>query len=152
LSLVLGGCGDEADDSDNGSSSTTTDRNNSTSTSDGTTQCGADFTETCAAGQYCSDPTFSRCSNGCLSNANCAGDQTCSIPSGQSVGACQNNQTTPDGPTEQAFCDKLSACQFPEDCSQAYAATSVACHTCVIEENCSDILDFDGACDSACGL
>jgi len=165
LAFMLGGCGDDTDDGsssdDNGTTSEDNNNNNSNdnssndngSASDGTTQCGMDgISETCAAGQYCSEPRFAECSNGCLSNSNCSGDQTCSIPSGESVGACENNQTTPDGPTEQAFCEKLTACQVPDNCSQAFAASSVECRECIVEENCTDILDFDGACDSACGF
>ncbi len=44
----------------------------------------------CQPGQYCSDSDFNECTNGCLSNENCAGDQTCDL-SGGSPGVCMNN-------------------------------------------------------------
>ena len=52
----------------------------------GVTECGTAVS--CQAGQYCSDPRFAECSVGCLSNNNCAGDQTCVTVPGSSVGSC----------------------------------------------------------------
>jgi hypothetical protein len=121
---------------------------------DGTTPCGTFGTEevTCQAGQYCADSVLSLCENGCLNNANCAGDQVCEKDSGQNVGTCQN--TGGSGPTEQEFCDKWNACDpdgdLPITCEMIYAASSVACHECIIENNCNDIA-FDDVCDEACG-
>lgn len=159
LILALGACGDESGDSGSGSggAGTTSDdgggATGGSGAADGSTQCGMDgVSQTCAAGQYCSDPRFTECSLGCLSNTNCAGDQTCVVASGQSVGECQNNETTPGGPAEDAFCGKLSACQISIDCVGAFSASSVECRTCIVDENCTDILDFDGACDAACGF
>jgi len=58
----------------------------------GFTACG-DFPAgpvTCQPGQYCEDAIFSNCEPGCLSNLNCAADQTCIKDSGENIGTCQN--------------------------------------------------------------
>lgn len=59
----------------------------------GTTSCGERGGEPvmCQAGQYCESPTFGRCELGCLSNANCAIDQSCVKAADQNVGTCQNS-------------------------------------------------------------
>ncbi len=54
----------------------------------GFTSCG-NF-NTCQPGQYCEDDTFGDCAPGCLSNANCASDQTCESESGEPIGTCEN--------------------------------------------------------------
>lgn len=108
---------------------------------------------TCQPGQYCEDSNLAICEPGCLSNVNCAADQTCDIPSGQSVGACANDG--PSGPTLDAFCMKLLTCDptgTMEQCQTVYNATNAGCHQCIVDENCGDINDFEGACDDACGL
>jgi len=75
--LFLAGCGDQ----DGGATGSVDDDR-------GFTECG-DFEE-CQPGQYCEDSVFGECAEGCLSNVNCASDQVCSIPDGQSVGTCEN--------------------------------------------------------------
>lgn len=60
----------------------------------GYTECGdflADPGEDilCQPGQYCDDPTFSECADGCLSNENCADDQRCVKADGTQIGSCQ---------------------------------------------------------------
>lgn len=63
----------------------------------GFTSCG-NFPDmvakSCQPGQYCADAAFSECKAGCLSNVNCASDQTCQKAAGETTGACQNNATT----------------------------------------------------------
>ena len=60
----------------------------------GYTECG-DFLaphgdmNMCQPGQYCEDPTFSDCVEGCLSNVNCAEDQRCVKADGTNIGTCQ---------------------------------------------------------------
>ena len=61
----------------------------------GYTECGRFLGgEKCAPGQYCADPTFSECANGCLSDVNCASNQYCYKTAGQNVGICENTRTT----------------------------------------------------------
>jgi len=120
---------------------------------DGVTDCTPPGLETvvCQAGQYCADAVFGECQNGCLSNDNCTSEQVCEKAGGMNVGSCQN--TGSDGPTEEEFCTKLLACDpsgTAEECSQAYAGTNEACHQCIVDANCGDILD--GSCDEDCGL
>ncbi len=63
----------------------------------GATACGA---AQCEAGQYCSNGI---CENGCLSDQNCASNQTCEKPAGETTGACANKSTpTTDGGTDSA--------------------------------------------------
>lgn len=105
----------------------------------------------CQAGQYCEDMVLGMCTNGCLSNANCAADQTCEKAGGANEGTCQN--VGGDGPTEAEFCAKLLVCDpsgTMEQCSTIYKGTNEGCHTCVVDGNCGDI--NNGACDAACGL
>lgn len=106
----------------------------------------------CQAGQYCADSTLAVCEGGCLSNQNCADDQSCEIPSGASEGVCVNQGSAV---TEEDFCEKFLSCQpsaTAELCGMVYATTNGECHQCFLAENCGDISDFDGACDAACGL
>jgi len=63
----------------------------------GVTVCGS-AAVTCQAGQYCSDARFAECSVGCLSNDNCASDQTCVAAVGSSVGSCTLPSNTPTMP------------------------------------------------------
>lgn len=57
----------------------------------GYTECG-DFLggATCSPGQYCSDPGFSECALGCLSDVNCASNQMCFKAGSAQVGVCEN--------------------------------------------------------------
>ena len=157
---------DSGDDSDSSSSAadTTTGDGDSDSDSDsggdtgadGSTPCGMFGNEpvTCAAGQYCADSVLTLCENGCLTNDNCAADQTCIKEDGDDVGSCQNNDPDPpDGPTEAEFCEKLLVCDMSgtmEQCSLVYTGTNVDCHQCIVDGNCGDIID--GTCDAACGF
>jgi len=105
----------------------------------------------CQAGQYCQDSVLGMCTNGCLSNANCAADQTCEKVGGANEGTCQN--VGGGGPTEAEFCEKLLVCDpsgTMEQCSTIYKGTNEGCHTCVVDGNCGDI--NNGSCDAACGL
>lgn len=57
----------------------------------GYTECGTFLGgATCSPGQHCSDPGFSECANGCLSDVNCASNQACFKSPGQQVGVCEN--------------------------------------------------------------
>lgn len=99
----------------------------------GYTECG-DFLAAgvfeknyCQPGQYCDDPTFSECVDGCLSNENCAEDQRCVKADGTQIGACQNKGkhpatepriTTPTGATacgtfsgEEVMCQPGQYCE-----------------------------------------
>ena len=132
-----------------GDTSMTTDT--STGGGDGTTPCfSSPAPETfCQAGQYCEDPLFAMCTNGCLNDMNCASNQTCNIPSGQSVGACENVGSAV---TKEQVCNKLQACD-PANyeqalCDQLYAGTNATCHECIANANCAD----SEACNSACGF
>lgn len=107
----------------------------------------------CQPGQFCEDSNLAICENGCLSNINCADDQTCQIPAGEPVGSCANNGGG--GPGLEAFCEKLLTCDPSGTmaiCEMFYAGTNDGCHQCILDENCGDINDFEGACDDACGL
>ncbi len=60
----------------------------------GYTECGDFLADPgqdilCPPGQYCDDPIFSACADGCLSNENCADDQRCVKADGTQVGSCQ---------------------------------------------------------------
>lgn len=105
----------------------------------------------CPGGQYCSDSTLAVCENGCLSNANCASDQVCELPDGESVGACANVQAAV---PESEFCEKFVVCSGADAaaCNMFFAGTSSECHQCILEENCSDINAFEGECDAECGF
>ncbi len=77
----------------------------------GTTECGPEGgSVTCQAGQYCEDPRFAECQNGCLANSNCLSNQTCDLDDG-SPGTCKNNEANPDvgggGANKEAVCAKL---------------------------------------------
>ncbi len=113
--------------------------------SNGVTDCGS---AVCQACQYCFDETFNDCSNGCLSNTNCAGDQTCQKGAGEDVGSCQNNGG---GHNCAALCTKLQACDPSVTqgmCDQFCAGTNATCQQCILDANCSD----ETACDSECSL
>ncbi len=61
----------------------------------GYTECGSFLGgESCSPGQYCEDPTFSECDNGCLSDVNCASNQYCYKTGGQNVGICENTRSS----------------------------------------------------------
>lgn len=111
----------------------------------GTTSCGA---QNCEAGQYCYNML---CVNGCLSDKNCATNQTCeAIDPETHVGACQNRAAQPTKDCN-AFCSKAQACFLqgndvnPTNCMQACTAASAACVSCVNDSNCGQ------GCEGACG-
>jgi hypothetical protein len=79
----------------------------------GFTVCGS---ATCQPGQYCYDSNTSFCSNGCLSNVNCAADQTCDTSSGH-TGTCRNKggdvtppETCTPTPTFNDECGQMALC------------------------------------------
>ena len=119
----------------------------------GQTPCGnfPEFEDKfCQAGQYCKDMTFSECASGCLSDNNCASNQTCAKENGEQVGVCQNKPMMVDGECE-AVCTKMKACDptiTNETCNQFCAGVSSACRACVADANCAD----PEACLSACGF
>ncbi len=94
----------------------------------GAQACGTTFEGApvvCKAGQYCQDQNLAICESGCLSDDNCASNQTCVKTSGANVGACQNVSSpepdvtsTPDqgpGPTDtpcRSACDEARTCGF----------------------------------------
>jgi hypothetical protein len=60
----------------------------------GYTECGDFFApdgdvNTCQPGSFCTNPTFSTCSPGCLSDQNCSGEQLCVKDAGRNRGTCQ---------------------------------------------------------------
>jgi len=110
----------------------------------GFTECG-EFT--CQPGQHCDNFV---CLDGCLSNVNCAADQSCAeIDSASKLGTCQNEPGSSSGPGPDkdcaAFCDKATACGAPEQCQQICDAASSECVSCVIDSNCGQ------GCESLCG-
>jgi len=115
----------------------------------GITACGdfPDGPKSCQAGQYCSDQTFSRCEAGCLSDTNCASNQTCQKASGATTGSCQNKPTSTDcGPV----CDRILPCEtsLPRNtCLQLCAGFNEACKQCILGANCNNPEACEAACD-----
>lgn len=106
---------DDDDDSSSGGSSS-----GGSSDRTGVTPCGTfgGSAKSCQAGQYCSDETLSKCDSGCLSNTNCASDQTCKKGDGN-VGNCVNVPTTGVGAQVGATCKgdddcKSNVCLLPD--------------------------------------
>lgn len=159
LGLVTAGCG--GDDSDGeggglgggsgGSSGNTAGSGGGGDTRNGITPCGNfpdQQAKSCQAGQYCEDEILSKCTAGCLSNTNCASNQTCEKASGADVGSCQNMATSTDcGPV----CDRVLACDNSITrpmCVQFCAGFNEACKKCILAANCTDT----DACNDACDL
>lgn len=116
---------------------------------DGGNEAQAGFTEcgdlTCQPGQHCSNLL---CLDGCLSNVNCAADQTCTdIDSASKLGTCQNDEGPGPGKDCDTFCEKSGACNGPtgEQCQQVCDAASSECVACVNDSNCGQ------GCESVCG-
>lgn len=112
----------------------------------GYTECGdflADPGEDimCPPGKYCEDPTFSECSDGCLSNENCADDQRCVKADGKQVGSCQAEikkpASNPRGDKSTGLQQGFTQCGEGED--QA---------TCQPGQYCSNA--YFGLCDNGC--
>ncbi len=151
VSITLAACsGAGADDGSDGSSSSgaatssagTSSAGTSSSSggSTGTTTCGA---QQCEAGQHCENLL---CVNGCLTDSNCASNQTCQdINADTSIGTCKNNATTPTKDCN-ALCEKAQACQDPNaaQCMQLCTAASAECVQCLINSNCGE------GCDGVC--
>lgn len=97
----------------------------------GFTACGnlGGSPKQCQPGQYCKDEIGSICDNGCLSNGNCAADQECAIPAGESVGACQNKgASSPDGGGQSAELARcLAACEKGASCGYYLPGDVVGC-------------------------
>jgi hypothetical protein len=117
------------------------------STSPGVTSCGNfpdQLPKTCIAGQYCEDEIVSKCTSGCLSEANCTDNQLCVKTSGN-VGDCQ---AKPSGKDCAAFLAKCTACGGGAQCTQQMCdALSTECVNCVKDINCTDT-----KCDALCGF
>ncbi|MGQ0508399.1 MAG: hypothetical protein ACT4TC_24125 [Myxococcaceae bacterium] len=118
--LVLSGaaCGPAA------SNATDAGPTNSTTTCDaqkqGLSVCG-NFGDICQPGQYCSDPRFSRCTNGCLSDVHCGCGQRCIKDQGVDQGSCQAVEAPKSTSTEpasaelkrcEAACDRAQECRY----------------------------------------
>ncbi len=119
----------------------------------GYTECG---TIKCSPGQFCDDPRFSACLNGCLSNVNCASDQECKKAAGNTDGSCVNKASTTNPPPMgealaacQAACDKSQTCGYfgPGDvvdcksgCSQLSGVAQQALADCVKNASCTSTL------------
>lgn len=104
----------------------------------------------CQAGQYCEDMTISSCASGCLSDNNCANNQTCAKEDGENVGSCQNKPGSVDAACD-AVCAKMQACDpmvTAEQCNQFCAGVSSECRACVADANCADPEE----CWSVCGF
>ncbi len=134
--------------SSSGASGTTSSSSGGTS---GVTSCGTfgNSAKSCQAGQYCKDETLSICENGCLSNNNCAADQTCDKTSGATVGNCVNKAPTTTT-TCADLCKKGKACEPTLDvarCEGACTGLAEACKACLVSKACSAP---SSACDAEC--
>ncbi|PIV98938.1 MAG: hypothetical protein COW42_12695, partial [Deltaproteobacteria bacterium CG17_big_fil_post_rev_8_21_14_2_50_63_7] len=96
----------------------------------GATDCGSN---TCSAGQYCEDPTFSTCSNGCLANTNCSSDQECVKAAGEQVGSCQNK--TSSGTCPATPCGSGQVCSNGTCVTQTTGCPATPCGTGLTCEN-----------------
>ena len=118
-------------------------------TGNGTTTCGdfPDGPKSCQAGQYCLDQTFSRCESGCLSDMNCASNQTCQKATGETTGSCQNKpMSTECGPV----CDRLLPCEqgiTRDMCLQFCAGFNEQCKQCILGANCTAPETCQDLCD-----
>jgi hypothetical protein len=144
--LIAGatGCGgDDSGDgpgpgSSSGGSSSTTGGSERT----GVTECGI---QQCSAGQHCDNLI---CQNGCLSDDNCAANQTCAKEGGENIGSCQNTTTTAPGKDCDAFVTLCSNCgESPGNCQSICDYESNACIECVLNTGgCDAYFDCD-ACE-----
>lgn len=118
----------------------------------GVTACGSfpdNQPKSCQAGQYCSDERISRCQAGCLSDNNCAGNQTCDKSGGTNTGSCVN--VAPATTTTCAdLCKKAKACNPQLDtaqCEGGCVGFTEECKACVIRQTCNASRD---ACKAEC--
>jgi hypothetical protein len=93
----------------------------------GYTDCGG---VTCSPGQYCNDPRFAECYDGCLSDANCLDNQRCATEAASPT--CVNVSGPPATPDGGASTGGLGACQAACDHFQTCglgAADTADCRT-----------------------
>jgi hypothetical protein len=147
VACVLGlvACGSDSDDDGGGSGGSGSGGSGSGGSSgsgggDGSTTCGV---QNCAAGQHCQTLV---CVNGCLTDDNCASNQTCAdIDDMTHIGTCRNQAAAKDC---DAFCEKSEACGDPDtaQCQQQCEGFSAECVSCVNDSNCGQ------GCEAACML
>lgn len=110
----------------------------------GTTECGI---QTCSAGQYCNNYI---CSDGCLSDDNCTGTQSCEKEPGENLGTCQTTRTTPAPSAKDCpgYVQKCVACGGLEElCQRECDVVNAECTSCVINTS-GCFLD---QCEAPCG-
>ncbi len=113
----------------------------------GESECG---NVTCAAGQYCLDPTFDDCTNGCVSDANCAGDSVCTDIDFGGEGICSES-TAPGTPVtpRDGLQECLAACDLFGTCGLPVADVAQCRDECpTLSEN--EQLAVAGCNDSSC--
>lgn len=131
ISFAFAACGDDG--------------NNNTVTG-GTSQCG---NVTCTAGQYCEDPIFSTCTNGCLTNSNCSSDQECVKDAGQNAGTCQNKTTS--GTCPATPCGTGTVCSNGTCVPQTTGCPGTPCGTGLTCNNGTCVpVSTGGECDAFC--
>jgi hypothetical protein len=150
IALLVGlplACDDSASDDDD-DDDTSSSSSSGSSGSNGQTDCGncTGTPNVCQAGQYCEDATFCTCTEGCLSNANCANDQVCNT----GTGYCEN---TSSGYNCTDLCVKMLSCDTSgvtqAQCEGVCVGFSEACKQCLDENNC---LQHGELCSTPCGL
>lgn len=130
----------------------------------GETECGS---ITCSAGQYCADPRFDECTNGCVSDANCADDNVCTDIGIFDEGVCSESANTSPSTQRDGLqecleaCDVFGSCGLPvgevaqcrDDCPTLSENEQLAVAGCN-ESSCSNMptcLGVDCLSDSDCG-
>lgn len=112
----------------------------------GFTRCGG---VTCQPGQYCLNETFDNCTDGCLSNINCAADQVCDTDAFNPT--CINTSAPP--PMMDAAVDGLGACQAACDHFQTCglgAADTAGCRSQCASLTMDQQLAIGGCGDDLC--
>jgi hypothetical protein len=126
----------------------------------GYTECGDPNNEydrysVCHPNQYCYYYKMGWCSDGCLSNDNCAQDQRCVKTDAEDRGTCQNLKRPTDDPREPANRPGLTLCGTASGehntCQLGYYCAdpgiSACAPGCLSSANC----DLDQGCDKAPG-
>lgn len=145
LFVACGGPGKNNSNTNDNTNATSNSNTNSQPPQQGFTECGS---IKCQPGQYCYDPNLDDCRSGCLSNINCASDQTCEKGVAK-VGNCKNKTTT-QPPTDalqacKDACDKLQKCELlavaetvgcKNDCSSLTTTEQETFSTCVKDWSC----------------